>query len=278
MLLPLTVSTENPQWRSGRTAARREESGQCQQHPADEVAEGHPRGRQRPQQAGDGAGGQVAEALHRRQRPNADPRSAAGASAATAACSAVSTHPIATPAAANHGASARTLAPPVAKPAASAPRPCATTTPRACCQRRSGPPPATASTTRTRLRGCGSSRALSGSACACARLGSCWPSATRACVPAATARRCCAPAWLRSTPKWPSCKRSGPSWRGCWSGIRLPPATTRPRPAGGVRPPSSRRGGERRGLLLLWLPLPGVAVLVLRLPEPVVPGLDADAD
>src|SRR5215217_7808211 len=41
--------------------------------------------------------------------PNADPRSSTGASAATAACSAVSTQPMATPAARNQGARARTL-------------------------------------------------------------------------------------------------------------------------------------------------------------------------
>ena len=46
--------------------------------------------------------------------------------------------------------------------------------------------------------------------------------------------------------------------------IRLPPATTRPRPATGVRPPLSRRGGERYGLLLLRLPQPGVHTLGCR--------------
>jgi hypothetical protein len=48
---------------------------------------------------------------------NADPRSSTGAKAATAACSAVSTQPMATPAATNQGARARTLVGPAAKPA-----------------------------------------------------------------------------------------------------------------------------------------------------------------
>jgi hypothetical protein len=90
---------------------------QGQQHPGDQVAEGHPWRGGGPEQAGDGAGGQVAEALHRRQQPNADPRSSTGAKDATAACSAVSTQPIATPAAIKQGARAKTLAGPAAKPA-----------------------------------------------------------------------------------------------------------------------------------------------------------------
>jgi hypothetical protein len=49
--------------------------------------------------------------------PNADPCSSTGAKAATAACSAVSTHPMATPAATNQGARARTPVGPAAKPA-----------------------------------------------------------------------------------------------------------------------------------------------------------------
>jgi hypothetical protein len=44
--------------------------------------------------------------------PNADPRNSTGVRAATAACSAVSTQPMATPAATNQGAGARTLAGP----------------------------------------------------------------------------------------------------------------------------------------------------------------------
>jgi hypothetical protein len=49
--------------------------------------------------------------------PNAEPRSSTGARPATAACSAVSTQPMATPAARNQGARARTLLAPAAKPA-----------------------------------------------------------------------------------------------------------------------------------------------------------------
>jgi DNA-binding transcriptional MerR regulator len=44
-----------------------------------------------------------------------------------------------------------------------------------------------------------------------------------------------------------------------------------PPPPSGARRPSLRRGGERHGVLVLWLPLPWVAVLVLRLPRPGVP-------
>jgi hypothetical protein len=43
--------------------------------------------------------------------------------------------------------------------------------------------------------------------------------------------------------------------------------------SGGVRPPSPRRGGERHGVLVLRLPLPWVAVLMLWLPVPGVPAL-----
>ena len=138
---------------------------------------------------------------------------------------------------------------------------------------RNGPRPATANTSRTRSSGCGSSRAPSGSACGYGRSGSCWPSATRACAPAGTARPCCAPALLRSTPRSPNSKRSGPSWPGWSSGIRPRPAMTRPQHPAGVRPPLLRRGGDGYGLLVLRLPLPGVAVLVLRLPVPGVPTL-----
>jgi DNA-binding transcriptional MerR regulator len=44
--------------------------------------------------------------------------------------------------------------------------------------------------------------------------------------------------------RWPNSRSCGPSWRGWSSGIRPPPAATRPRPAGGVRPPLPRRGGR----------------------------------
>jgi DNA-binding transcriptional MerR regulator len=88
--------------------------------------------------------------------------------------------------------------------------------------------------------------------------------------PAGTARRCCAPAWPRSTPRWLSSKPSAASWHGRSSGIRPLPATTRPRPASGVRPPLRRRGGERHGVLVLRLPLRRVPVPVLRLPRPAV--------
>jgi len=57
------------------------------------------------------------------------------------------------------------------------------------------------------------------------------------------------------------------------SGIRPPPAMTRPRPADGVRPPSRRKGGERHGVLVLRLPVRCVPVPVLRLPSPGVPTL-----
>jgi hypothetical protein len=48
---------------------------------------------------------------------------------------------------------------------------------------------------------------------------------------------------------------------------------TRPRPPGGVRPPLPKKGADGYGLLVLRLPLPRVAVLMLWLPVPGVPTL-----
>jgi DNA-binding transcriptional MerR regulator len=62
-------------------------------------------------------------------------------------------------------------------------------------------------------------------------------------------------------------------WPGWSSGIRPRPAMTRPRPPGGVRPPLPKKGGDGYGLLMLRLPLPRVAVLMLWLPVPGVPTL-----
>src|SRR5829696_8563378 len=59
--------------RSGRTPPRRHQPEQSEQHPDDQVAEGHPGRDQRPEQAGNGTGGQVPEALHRRQQPERRP-------------------------------------------------------------------------------------------------------------------------------------------------------------------------------------------------------------
>jgi hypothetical protein len=48
---------------------------------------------------------------------------------------------------------------------------------------------------------------------------------------------------------------------------------TRPQHPAGVRPPLPRRGGEGHGVLVLRLPLSGVALLMLRLPVPGGPTL-----
>jgi hypothetical protein len=58
---------------STSVAPGRQEADQGQGHPCDQVGEGHARGGGGPEQAGDGAGGQVAEALHRRQQPKGGP-------------------------------------------------------------------------------------------------------------------------------------------------------------------------------------------------------------
>jgi DNA-binding transcriptional MerR regulator len=57
------------------------------------------------------------------------------------------------------------------------------------------------------------------------------------------------------------------------SGIRPRPAMTRPRPPSGARRLSLKKGGERHGVLVLWLPVRCVPVPMLRLPRPRVPTL-----
>ena len=75
------------------------QEGEGQQHPGRRVDEGRLGRHERPQQAGDRAGGEVAEALDRREQAEGRAAQVARArGAATAACSAVSTQPIAMPA------------------------------------------------------------------------------------------------------------------------------------------------------------------------------------